>query len=203
MLIDQLTPITTDRFWDSPLKVVLGALFLALVAPIELFSDMEIPVTLQTLVVLWLACILGAARGALAVLLYLGLGALGLPVFAEGNGGWIHLFGPTGGFLWAFVLVAGLVGWAAQHRWGQRGWRVPVLWLLGHGLILVLGGLWLGFLRGFEGLWANLWALWPGLLIKTAVGTLLTLGGNALMRYLVRNRSATHQRAKEKEPKKR
>ncbi|MEM9984741.1 MAG: biotin transporter BioY [Bacteroidota bacterium] len=188
MLIDRLTPISTDQFWDHPLKVVMGGLFLALVAPIELFSGTEIPVTLQTLVVLLLGFILGPWRGAMAVLLYLGLGALGLPVFAEGNGGWKHLFGPTGGFLWSFVLVAGLVGWCAQRSWGQFGWRVPLIWLLAHGLIILLGGIWLGCTKGFEGLWSSLLDLWPGLLLKSVVGTVLTWGSNRLMRYLIANR---------------
>lgn len=188
MLIDRLTPITSDRFWDSPLKVVLGGFFLALVAPIELFSHTALPMTLQTLIVLWLACILGPGRGALAVLFYLTLGAIGLPVFAEGKGGWEHLFGPTGGFLWSFVLVAFLAGYAARYRWGQEGLGVALVWLLGHGLILLGGGLWLGFQKGFQGLWPMLFALWPGVLIKSLVGTLLTWGSNALMQYLIRNR---------------
>ncbi len=188
MLIDRLTPITTDQFWDHPLKVVMGGLVLALVAPIELFTHTEIPVTLQTLLVILLGCLLGSWRGAFAVLFYLLLGAIGLPVFAEGNGGWEHLFGPTGGFLWGFVIAAFLVGWASQYRWGQEGWGVPLVWLVGHLLILLSGGVWLGLLRGFDGLFPMLLALWPGVLVKTIVGTLLTWGANALMRYLIRKR---------------
>ena len=69
-----------------------------------------VPVTLATLVVYLAAGLLGPWRSAAAVGLYLLLGAVGLPVFAGFSGGFPHLLGPTGGFLWGYLLCALLAG---------------------------------------------------------------------------------------------
>lgn len=65
-----------------------------------------VPVSLQTLFVMLAGFVLGPRNGALAVLLYLAAGALGLPVFAGGKSGLAAFFGPTGGFLIGFIPSA-------------------------------------------------------------------------------------------------
>jgi biotin transport system substrate-specific component len=69
-----------------------------------------VPMTLQPLAVLVVGGLLGGAAGLGALLLYLALGVLGLPVFAAGGSGLLHLMGPTGGYLIAFPLAAGVAG---------------------------------------------------------------------------------------------
>jgi biotin transport system substrate-specific component len=66
--------------------------------------------TLQPLAVLAVGGILGGAAGLSALLLYLSLGILGLPVFAAGGSGLPHLLGATGGYLLAFPIAAGATG---------------------------------------------------------------------------------------------
>jgi biotin transport system substrate-specific component len=66
--------------------------------------------TLQPLAVLAVGGLLGPAGAVGALLLYIGLGALGLPVFAGGGSGVLHLVGPTGGYLLAFPVAAGVTG---------------------------------------------------------------------------------------------
>jgi biotin transport system substrate-specific component len=66
--------------------------------------------TLQPLAVLAVGGLLGAAGGLSALLLYIVLGALGLPVFAGGGSGILHLVGPTGGYLLAFPIAAAVTG---------------------------------------------------------------------------------------------
>lgn len=73
-----------------------------------------VPVTLQDLAVLLTGVILGPARGASAVLAYVGLGALGAPVFSGGRGGLAWLAGPTGGYLIAYPAACWVAGWAAR-----------------------------------------------------------------------------------------
>jgi biotin transport system substrate-specific component len=72
-----------------------------------------VPMTLQPLVVALAGLWLGPVAGALSMMLYLAAGAAGLPVFAPmGAPGFARLFGPTGGYLWAYpaaALVAGLL----------------------------------------------------------------------------------------------
>ena len=69
--------------------------------------------TLQTFGVLTALGVLGGKTGTLAVLLYLAMGTVGLPVFSGFQGGAAVLAGPTGGFLWGFLLGA-LAYWAAE-----------------------------------------------------------------------------------------
>lgn len=89
----------------------LGALVVALAAQVVVPIPLNpVPVTLQPLAVLTVGGLLGAAGGVSALVLYLALGALGLPVFAGGGAGILHLLGPTGGYLLAFPVAAGVTG---------------------------------------------------------------------------------------------
>ncbi len=91
--------------------IALGALVVALAAQVALpvpFSP--VPMTLQPLAVLVVGGLLGAAGGLSALVLYLLLGILGLPVFAGGGSGAWHLLGPTGGYLLAFPVAAAITG---------------------------------------------------------------------------------------------
>lgn len=93
------------------LEIAAGALVVALaaqvVAPVP-FSP--VPMTLQPLAVLAVGGVLGATGGLAALITYLTLGILGLPVFAGGASGVAHLLGPTGGYLLAFPVAAAVVG---------------------------------------------------------------------------------------------
>ena len=71
---------------------------------------LQVPVTMQTLIVSLAGVLLGARLGALSQAAYLLAGALGAPVFAGGMGGFVHLLGPTGGYLLAFPLAAAVTG---------------------------------------------------------------------------------------------
>lgn len=77
-----------------------------------------VPVTLQVLGVLLAGIALPPAPAALSQAAYVALGAAGLPVFAGFNGGAHHLVGPTGGYLWGFVVAAPLT--SALYRWLRR-----------------------------------------------------------------------------------
>lgn len=93
------------------ITIGLGALLVALSAQVIVpvpFSP--VPMTLQPLAVLAVGGLLGAAGGLSALLLYIVLGALGLPVFAGGGSGILHLVGPTGGYLLAFPIAAAVTG---------------------------------------------------------------------------------------------
>lgn len=65
-----------------------------------------IPIVLQNMIAVLAACLLGNIHGAASVGLFLIAGALGLPVFAGGRGGFAHILGPTGGFLTGYFLGA-------------------------------------------------------------------------------------------------
>src|SRR5256714_6840098 len=88
--------------------VVLGALVVAAAAQVSVpLPGTPVPLTLQPLAVLVVGGLLGAPLGAASLLLYLALGAAGLPVFTPfGVPGLGRLLGPTGGYLLAYPLAA-------------------------------------------------------------------------------------------------
>jgi biotin transport system substrate-specific component len=75
-----------------------------------------VPLTLANFGVLLVGLALGNKRGFAAAALYLAWGAMGLPVFSPaGVGGIAQLFGPTGGYLLAYPVVAFLAGWISER----------------------------------------------------------------------------------------
>lgn len=117
--------------------VALGAAVVAasaqVVVPVPLSP---VPMTLQPLAVLAVGGVLGAAGGASALVLYLVLGMLGLPVFAGGGAGFVHVIGPTGGYLLAFPAAAAVAGAVSAVRADAR--PSPLRALLGCALGLAL-----------------------------------------------------------------
>src|SRR6266480_5285217 len=122
------------------LAVVLGAVLVAAAAQAAVpLPGTPVPMTLQPMAVLLVGGLLGGPLGALSMILYLAMGAAGLPVFTPTVPlvGFARLFGPTGGYLLAYPLAAYAVGRLAD----VPTWRRVTLALLA-GLVLIhLGGL--------------------------------------------------------------
>jgi biotin transport system substrate-specific component len=129
------------RGWiREPALLTLAVLAVAVSARVSVpVPGSPVPQSLQTLAVVLVGAFLGARRGGLALALYLLVGALGLPVFADGAAGAAHLVGPTAGYLLGFVLAAMLVGRSVEHD-GRGGFlRAFFAMLLAHLMILGLG----------------------------------------------------------------
>ena len=121
------------------LMVLGGSLLIALAARVSV-PMYPVPMTLQTLAVLVVGLTYGARMGAATLLAYLAEGAMGLPVFAGGHAGIAYMFGPTGGFLLGFVLMAWLAG-LASDRGLTRGFVGACLTALAVSALLYLPGL--------------------------------------------------------------
>ncbi len=130
-----------------------------------------VPVTLQSLAVVVVGGLLGPGRGALAMILYLALGAAGAPVFSGGAGGIDHLTGPTAGYLWSFPFAASLCGLAGRAP-GIKDFLVRVLvYGAAHLVILGLGTLWLAGSLGIQdALVSGLVPFVPGAWLKSVAG---------------------------------
>ena len=102
-----------------------------------------VPVTAQTFGVLLIGALLGSKRGAASMLSYLGAGVSGLPVFAHGMSGPAYLTGPTGGYLFGFVIAAFVVGFLAERGWDRNVITVAVVLLVGDVLLFATGVAWL------------------------------------------------------------
>lgn len=100
--------------------MVFAALFAALTAVIAPFKIplgfTPVPITLQTIGVLLSGAVLGPYYGALSMILYISVGALGLPVFAGGGSGFGALLGFTGGYLFSYPVAAFAIGWLVQSK---------------------------------------------------------------------------------------
>lgn len=98
--------------------LVIGAsLFIAICARLSLpLPFTPVPLSLANFAVLAVGLVLGSRRGFAACMTYLMMGAAGLPVLSPfGFGGFLHLFGPTGGYLLAYPIVAYIAGLGAEH----------------------------------------------------------------------------------------
>lgn len=102
----------------------------------------EIAVTMQTFGIYLTLLLLGGGKGTVACVVYLLLGAVGLPVFSGFQGGFGILLGPTGGYLWGFPVLA-LCYWALHKPLGNA-----VSMILGSVACYVCGTLWFSFLYG-------------------------------------------------------
>ena len=124
--------------------VILGALIVAASAQV-LIPAVPVPFTGQTLGVLAVGTALGFRRGVAALVLYIALGTLGLPIFAEGDAGVDRLLGATGGYLIGFAVAAALVGRLAELGWDRRVPGALVAMLIGTAVIYAIGVPWLKF----------------------------------------------------------
>jgi biotin transport system substrate-specific component len=99
-----------------------------------------VPFTLQTLVVLLSGAFLGSRNGAYSQFLYLSMGIIGLPVFAQipdAPLGFARIFGPTGGYLLAFPIAAFLVGFLIERR--KNYWSIVASMFIGELVIVSIG----------------------------------------------------------------
>lgn len=157
------------------------ALFAALIAVLGLIPKIDlaagVPITAQSLGIMLCGTVLGAKRGALAVLLFVVLVLAGLPLLAGGRGGVGLLVGPTAGFLIGFPFAAFVAGLIVER------WRVQIgISAFGGALI---GGIIVLYAFGIPGMAlalgktlpeATLFAtpFLPGDLIKAALAGLIT-----------------------------
>lgn len=93
--------------------IVQTALFTSIIvilSQIAIPMPFGVPITLQTFAVALCGYVLGWKYGTLSTLVYVLLGAVGLPVFANFSGGMSVIFGMTGGFIFGFLVLAALSG---------------------------------------------------------------------------------------------
>jgi biotin transport system substrate-specific component len=159
---DFLVPIVVGERMSARVRhailVVIGALFIAVTANVAIpILGTPVPVTAQTFGVLVVGGALGFRRGAMAATLYLLIGAVGLPVYAQhaagvdtfasiGSGGIV--LAPTGGYLVGFVIAAGLVGRLAELGWDRTIPGSLAAFSLGTLVIYLAGVPWLAVSLG-------------------------------------------------------
>ena len=189
--------LNTAAPWAKTAAFFAALALLLVLSPMQWTSGEGIPITLQSLLVVLFPAILGWKSGTLAVVTYLIAGGFGAPVFAYGTFGWERFTGSTGGFLLAFPLAAMLSGWAMEMR-TRSTMLIPTLILFaGQLLILAMGLLWQRAIVPIEeSVLDTLVRLGPGLLIKTALGSLVLVLLSRLTAFFI-NRSQENLTAPE------
>ena len=141
----------------STRDMVLIALFAAITAAFAVFPPVQIPVVpapivVQNIGVMLAGAILGARRGGLALLLFVVLVALGMPLLTGWKGGFGVILGPTGGFVLSWIPAAFVVGAMVEKFWSRLNfWNLLLCNVVG-GIVVVyaLGIPWLAAVAGLE-----------------------------------------------------
>ncbi|MEN3007087.1 MAG: biotin transporter BioY [Candidatus Methanosuratincola petrocarbonis] len=153
-------------------QLSLAAVFAALTAVGALISIpfYPVPISLQTLF-LYLCVLILKEKAPLSQGIYLAMGAVGLPVFARGMAGYAVLVGPTGGFLFGFLLASLVSGSMLRFAGGRRFADVAAIGIC-MAMVFLLGWIWLAGWMGWDfsaALWAGVVPFLPGDFLKAAV----------------------------------
>lgn len=142
-----------------------------------------VPLTLQTLWVLLCALSIGPKWGMLSMLGYVVVGAIGVPLFSEGESGLLTVLGQTGGYLVGFAVCQPVIGAIVRRRDGSiRGWGAMIVAVLaGHAVIFLIGVPWLYVVRRLDGeaitlgraVYGGFVVFIPAMLLKSGIAVLI------------------------------
>jgi biotin transport system substrate-specific component len=150
---DFLVPIRIGERMGSRLRhVALIAIGAALIFASSRFVIplTPVPITGQTFGVLLVGGALGFRRGLASVALYVLIGTIGLPFFAEGKGGLQVLQGTNGGYIVGFIVAGALVGRLAELGWDRRILGALGAMAIGNVVIYLFGVPWLMFVAHMD-----------------------------------------------------
>jgi biotin transport system substrate-specific component len=140
-LIDRVIPRSAI---NNVALILSGAVFTAYAAQLVI-PMWPVPMTAQTLAVLLVGSVLGATRGAISLIVYFSMGAVGLPVFSAATS---LSFGPTFGYLVGFIAAAAVVGYLSQRGWHRSVAGALGSFVIANSVIYLFGLPWLAFALG-------------------------------------------------------
>ncbi len=151
-----------------------------------------VPITLQNLFVFLAALLIGSRWAALSVVVYVLLGLAGLPVFSRGGTSFVHLLGPTGGFLIGFI-VAAFVGGLISEKGKQSVVRNAIAVIVAAIVIYAIGVPWLKFRTGMDwekAVFAGMVPFLPGDAVKVAAAVAIAAFAKPVVSgFVSRNRN--------------
>ena len=134
--------------------MAIVAMFTALISVLSQVSIplpvSPVPITLQTFAVYLTGAVLGSRKGTLALIIYILIGIFGMPVFSQGKSGLPVLVGPTGGYIFGFVLAVFLIGKMIEKSDRITFFRSFSAILAGLVIIYTLGVVQLKFVLGLS-----------------------------------------------------
>jgi len=154
-----------QRLMRGAVLAFAGSLLMAVSSKLQV-PFYPVPMTMTTFVILTIGMAYGPRLGMATILLYLGEGAMGLPVFAgtpEKGIGIAYMMGGTGGYLLGYVLAVGICGWLATRGFDRNVFKTASAMFAANVAIYVPGILWLGVLYGWDKPILE-WGLYPFIL---------------------------------------
>lgn len=143
------------RLATQLLLAIVGTLVLTLSAKTKVVLG-PVDISMQTLAVFLIAAAFGMRLGVATLLLYMAEGAMGFPVFQstpEKGIGIAYMLGSTGGYLAGFVVMAAIVGWAADRGWDRHPIKFFNAILVAEIVMMAMGFAWLALVIGPEKSW--------------------------------------------------
>jgi len=171
----------------STYQIVVTALFagiMCILGPLSVPIG-PVPISLTNLVIMLAVFLLGSKLGTISTVIYILLGAAGLPVFSSFSGGFAKLAGPTGGYIIGFIPLAIISGIAVDKWVNNKGFLVAGM-VIGTIILYLLGTVWFVIMMDCEVLYALTVCVFPFLLgdaLKIIIALLL---GSAVRSRLVK-----------------
>ncbi|MDO4246983.1 MAG: biotin transporter BioY [Deinococcus sp.] len=167
---------TKDIVYIALFAAIMAAL--AVVPPIMLATG--VPITSQTLGVMLAGAVLGARRGALSMILFLVLVAVGLPLLVGGRGGLGVFAGPTAGFLFSWPIAAYVIGWLTERNWARLNFPLALVIIFVSSVVVMygIGNAWLSYVSDKLNYWQATLAsgpFLPGDLAKAIIAALVAV----------------------------
>ena len=163
----------------QPIHLFFALTFLSAAAQFDIdvpINNNEIPISGQSFAVLVIGYLLEKKWGAICMVIYILLGGLGLPIFAEGASGFAVLASGSGGYLYRFIFAAFVAGMMNEKGWNKNLLHCIFVMTIGTIVILFFGLLQLTFKYGFEkALEYGLYPFIPGAIFKILLGALVVL----------------------------
>jgi biotin transport system substrate-specific component len=159
-----LEPFFARSFVIRALAVVFGVALLAGLSQIA--HGEPVPKTMQTFGVVLIGLTYGWRMAGATLLAYLGVGAAGLPVFAQAASGPGVFAGFSGGYLLGFLGAAVVMGWCADRGLSRSWIGAFLVGLLGLAIVFVPGMIWMAYLKDFD--FAYTWGFAPFVLWDAA-----------------------------------
>lgn len=156
---------------DAAIKWLIALGLQVSLGPVIIAIKGDMPITLQSFVLLFGAIAFGWRIGTAAVIAYIVAGGIGFPVFAGHHAGWGIITGQHGGFFFGFIAASLVCGYLAETPMFSKALPSILNWVLGHLIVLLLGGFWLSQLDPL-GWQEKLSSLLPGAIIKSALGAM-------------------------------
>lgn len=160
----------------------LFACMIAIMAQIKIALPGLVPLTLQTLGVYIVGCVLKPKEALLSTIVYIILGAIGLPVFSGFGGGLGFLLGPTGGYIFSFPIVALVISVIVHQK--ENIYSKTIALCIGTTICYSIGTIWFMYITNNSLLTALSWCVLPFLIGDTIKIVLTIVVCNKIAKYI-------------------